>query len=204
MSTEPVHLLNPLDSPEPELPPPEPTNPTVGSRSPPIELDPFGSAGGFPPQKPEPPDPTIKSTKSDEIERFSDKELLEIHQIRRYFLFSDEDLLEIHQIQRDLIKIYSRFDKSSQISSRSRPIRWNIGTGGEISVSTTKPETKPTPTRNPTDLNQMIRPLKQFGFGFDFNFDFYPPEKFGLGPGQAQTWPSPTRGHPYPTRPLLA
>ena len=99
MSTKLVHPLNSPDPPEPEPPPPDPTNPTVGGGLPPTEPDPFGSAYGFPPQKPEPPDPTIKSTKSGEIERFSDKELLEIHQIQRYLLFSDEDLLEIHQIQ---------------------------------------------------------------------------------------------------------
>ena len=81
--------------------------------------------------KPEPPYPTIKATKSGKIESFSEKKLLEIHQIRRYFLFSDEDLLEIHQIRRDLFKIYSRFDRPSQISAISRPIPRNIGTGGE-------------------------------------------------------------------------
>ena len=31
----------------------------------------------------------------------------------------------------------------------------------------------------------MTRPLKRVGFGFEF----YPLEKFGLGPGQAQTRP---------------
>ena len=193
MSTEPVHPLNLPDLPELEPPPLEPTTLTVGGGSPLTELDPFGSAGGFPPQKPKPPDPTIKATKSGEIERFSDKELLEIHQIQRHFLFSDEDLLEIQQIWRDLVKIYSRFDRSSQILARSRPIWWNIGTDGEISKPTVKPETEPTLTRNPTDSNRMTRPLKRA----DFGFNFYLPEKFGLGLGQAQTQLGPTRGHPY-------
>ena len=157
VSTKPIHPFNP-----PDLPEPEPTNPTVGGGSPPSELDPFGSASGFPPQKPEPPDPTIKSTKSGEIERFSDKELLEIHQIRQ-----------------DLVKIYSRFDRFSQILARSRPIRRNISTNGEISEPAAKPEIEPTPTRNPTDLNRMTRPLKRVGLGFDY----YPPEKFGSGSG---------------------
>ena len=122
MSTKPIHPLNLPDPPKPEPPPPEPTTPTVSGGLPPTEPDPFRAAGGFPPQNPEPPDPTIKATKSGKIESFSDKELLEIHQIRRYFLFSDEDLLEIHQIRRDLVKIYSRFDRSSQISAISRSI----------------------------------------------------------------------------------
>ena len=176
MSTEPIHPLNPPDPLEPE-----PTNSTVGGKSPPTEPNPFGSADGFPPQKPEPSNPTIKSIISNKIERFSNKELLEIHQIWRYFLFFDEDLLEIHQIQRDLVKIYSRFDRSSQISAKSRPIRWKIGIGGKISQPAAKLETKPIPTRNPTNLNRMIWPLKRVGFGFDF----YPPEKFGSGPDQA-------------------
>ena len=45
----------------------------------------------------------------------------------------------IHQIRSDLVKIYSRFDRFSQILARSRPIRPNIGTSGE--------------TRNRTDTN---------------------------------------------------
>ena len=180
MSIEPIHPLNPPDPPEPE-----PTYPMVGGRSPPIEPDPFGSADGIPPQKPEPPYPTIKSIISNEIERFSDKELLEIHQIWRYFLIFYKDLLEIHQIGQDLIKIYSRFDRSSQISTKSRPIRWKIGTGGKISQPAGKLETESTPTQNPTNPYRMIRPLKWVGF----DFDFYPPEKFGSGLGQAQTWP---------------
>ena len=83
--------------------------------------------------KPEPPDPTIKSTKSGEIERFSDKELLEIHQIRRYFLFSDEDLLEIHQIRRDPVrstpdltdpaKYWPDLDRSGEISAPAAKYR---------------------------------------------------------------------------------
>ena len=210
MSTEPVHPLNLPDLPELELPPLEPTTPTVGGGSPLTEPDPFGSAGGFPPQKPKPPDPTIKATKSGEIERFFDKELLEIHQIQRHFLFSDEDLLEIHQIRRyflfsdedlleiqqfwrDLVKIYSRFDRSSQISARSRPIQWNISTGDEISEPTMKPEIKPTPTWNLTDSNRMIRQLKWV----DFGFDFYLHEKIGSSPGQAQTRPVDTPIHKH-------
>ena len=133
MSTEPVYPLNLPDPPKPEPPPLELTNPTVGGGSPPTEPDPFGSTGGFPPQKPEPPNSTIKSTKSDEIERFSDKELLEIHQIRS-----------------DLAKIYSRFDRFSQILARSRPIWPNIGTGGETQNRT---DTKPKPNGlEPDDL----------------------------------------------------
>ena len=58
-----------------EPPPPELTNPIVGGGSPPTELDTFGSVGRFPPQKPNPPDPTIKSTKFGDIQRFSDKNL---------------------------------------------------------------------------------------------------------------------------------
>ena len=108
--------------------------------------------------------PTIKATKSGEIESFS-----------------DEDLLEIHQIRQDLIKIYSRFTRSSQISARSRPIWRNIGNGCEISKPTTKSKTEPTPTWNPTDPNQVIWQLKRVGFGFDF----YPLEKVGSGPSQA-------------------
>ena len=163
------------------------------------EPDPFGSTGGFPPQKPKPPDLFIKATKSDEIERFFDKELLEnhqiqwyflfsdedlleIHQIRQYFLFSDEDLLEIHQIRRDLIKIYSRLDRSSQISARSRPIRQNIGTGDE--------------TRNQTDTNP-----KPDGYKSDdstiktgqFQFRFLPTQKIRV---EFESGINPTRGHP--------
>ena len=188
MSTEPVHPLIRPDQPEPKPPPPEPTTPTVSSGLPPTKPNPFGSAGGFPPQKPEPPDPTIKATKSGEIKSFSDKELLEIHHIRWYFLFSDKDLLEIHQIRWDLVKIYSKFDRSSQILTKSKPIRRNIGTGGEISEPGAKPETEPTPTRNPMDPNWVIRQLKRVSFGFDF----YPPKKFGLVPGQEQTRPMDT------------
>ena len=95
MSTEPVHLLN---LPEPEPPPLKLTNPTVGGGSPPTEPDPFESTGGFPPQKPEPPNSTIKSTKSGEIERFSDKELLEIHCNPPDPVRSRQDLLQIRQI----------------------------------------------------------------------------------------------------------
>ena len=79
VSTEPVHPLNPSDPLETEPPPPESTNPIVGSRLPPIEPDPFGSVGKFPPKNPKPLNPTIKSKKSGEIQRFSDKDLLEIH-----------------------------------------------------------------------------------------------------------------------------
>ena len=71
-------LVNP-DSPEIDQPPPEPINLIVSSTLPPTRPDPFGSASRFPPQKPEPPDPTTKSTKSGKIQRFLDKELLEIH-----------------------------------------------------------------------------------------------------------------------------
>ena len=79
VSRQPGDPLKPPDPPETDRPPPELINPTVVDESPPTEPDPFGSAGGFPPQKPEQPDPTIKSTKSGEIQRFFDKELLEIH-----------------------------------------------------------------------------------------------------------------------------
>ena len=79
MSTQLGDPLNPPDLLETEQPPPELINPTVAGGLPPIGLDPFGSASGILPQKPKPPDPTIKSTKSGEIQRFSDKELLEIH-----------------------------------------------------------------------------------------------------------------------------
>ena len=71
----PLDLINSSDLPETELPPPEPTNPTVGDGSPSTKPDTLGSVGGFPPQKPEPPDPTIKSTKSSNIQRFFDKNL---------------------------------------------------------------------------------------------------------------------------------
>ena len=67
-----LNLSNPLET---KPPPPELTNPTVDSGLPPTEPNTFGSIGGFPPQKPEPPDLTIKSTKSGDIQRFSDKNL---------------------------------------------------------------------------------------------------------------------------------
>ena len=73
---DPLNLPNPLET---DWPPPEPINLTVSSTLPPTRPDPFGSASRFPPQKPEPPYLTIKSTKSSKIQRFSDKELFEIH-----------------------------------------------------------------------------------------------------------------------------
>ena len=79
VSIELGHPFNLSDPPETELPPPELTNLMVGGGSPPTKPDPFGSTSRFPPQKPKPPDPIIKSTKYGEIQRFSDKELLEIH-----------------------------------------------------------------------------------------------------------------------------
>ena len=77
--TELKNPTNPSDPPETEPQPLELTNLTVGGGFPTIEPDTFGSVNGFPPQKLEPPNPTIKATKSGEIESFSDKELLEIH-----------------------------------------------------------------------------------------------------------------------------
>ena len=76
MSTGPHHPTNPLDPPETDWPPPEPTNPTVGCGLPPTEHEPFGLVGGFPPPKPEPPDPTTKSTTSGDIRRISNKKWL--------------------------------------------------------------------------------------------------------------------------------
>ena len=67
VSTQLGDPLNPPDSLETDQPPPELINPTVAGGLPPTGLDPFGSASGILPQKPEPPDPTIKSTKSGEI-----------------------------------------------------------------------------------------------------------------------------------------
>ena len=128
MSTAPHHSTNPLDLLETDRPSPKPTNPIVGGGSPPTEPKPFGSVGGFSPQKPEPPDPTIISTTFSDIQRFSNKNwqisvmfLLfrrrstwnpldsatfkgfptENDKYRWYFCFSDQDLLEIHQIRRD-------------------------------------------------------------------------------------------------------
>ena len=73
VSKGPHHSTNPPDPPETERPSPEPTNPMVGGGSPPTEPEPFGSVGGFPPQKLEPPDSTITSTTSSDIQRFSNK-----------------------------------------------------------------------------------------------------------------------------------
>nr|POE92469.1 hypothetical protein CFP56_59186 [Quercus suber] len=79
VSEQPGVSLKSPDLPKTDRPPPKLINLTVAGRLPPTEPNPFGLAGGFPPQKPEPPDLTIKSTKSGEIQRFSDKKLLEIH-----------------------------------------------------------------------------------------------------------------------------
>ena len=57
VSTGPHHPTNSPDPPETDRPPPEPTNPTIGCRSPPTEPEPFDLVGGFPPPKPEPLDP---------------------------------------------------------------------------------------------------------------------------------------------------
>ena len=76
VSTGPHHPTNPPDPPETDRPPPEPTNPTIGCRSPPTEPEPFDLVGGFPPPKPEPLDLTTKSTTSGDIWRISDKKWL--------------------------------------------------------------------------------------------------------------------------------
>ena len=115
--------------------------------------------------------PTIKATKSGEIESFS-----------------VEDLLEIHQIRQDLIKIYSRFTRSSQISARSRPIWRNIGNGCEISKPTTKSnrtDTNLKPDRpKPSDLT--IKTSR-------FRFQFLPTRKSQVG---SESGLNPIRGHP--------
>ena len=54
---------------------PKMTNSTVSSGLLPTEPDTLGLIGGFPPQKIEPPNPTIKSTKSSDIQRFFNKNL---------------------------------------------------------------------------------------------------------------------------------
>ena len=56
-------------------PRPELTTPVVGGRSPTLKSDTFESIGGFPPPKLDPPDPTVKPTKSSNIWRFSSKNL---------------------------------------------------------------------------------------------------------------------------------
>ena len=95
----PHHPTNPPDPPE--MPPPEPTNLMVDSGSPRIEPEPFGLVGGFPPQKPEPPNPTIKSKHPATFKSIPTKN----DKYRRIFCFSDEVLLEIHQIQQYFIEI---------------------------------------------------------------------------------------------------
>ena len=69
---DPFNLLDPPKTDQHKL---EPTNPTVGGGSPSTKPNTFGSVSGFTPQKPEPPDPTIKSTKFGDIQSFLDKNL---------------------------------------------------------------------------------------------------------------------------------
>ena len=134
VSTGPHHLTNPPDPPETDRPPPEPTNPTVGCGSPPTKPKPFRSVGRFPPPKPEPPDPTTKSTTFGDIRRISDKKWL----IPAIFL---------------LFWLRSTWNppdpaRSGDISSRSSPDStdpakyWpNLAGSGKISAPVEKPET---------------------------------------------------------------
>ncbi|XP_030945714.1 uncharacterized protein LOC115970193 [Quercus lobata] len=101
--TELGNPTNSSDPPETEPQPLELTNPTVGGGSPTIEPDTFGSISGFPPQKLEPPDPTIKSTKSGDIQMFSNK----FTNIGNIFAFPT--------------KSYLKSTRSSKISLRSSP-----------------------------------------------------------------------------------
>ena len=153
IQTRGVHRTRSLAQPAgPEPPPPEPTNlMMISGGSPPTELDPFRSASGFPPQKPKPLDSTIKSTKSGKIQRFSDKELLEIHcnppDPAIFFIFqrratwNPHDLARSHQ---DLLQIRWIWPNIGQISTdtviyrhrwqnpklnRHQPETWRIRTG---------------------------------------------------------------------------
>ena len=101
--TELENPTNSSDPPETEPQPLELTNPTVGDGSPTIEPDTFGSVSGFPPQKLEPPDPTIKSTKSGNIQMFSNK------------FTNTGDIFAFPT------KSYLKSTRSSKISSRSSP-----------------------------------------------------------------------------------
>lgn len=94
------NLTNMSNSLETKPPLPEPTNLTVGGGLLPTEPDTFGSVGGCPLLKPEPPDPTIKSTKSDDIQRFFDKKL---HKPAIFLLFRRR-ATQIHQILGDPVR----------------------------------------------------------------------------------------------------
>ena len=124
----------------------------------------------------------MKSAKSGKIQRFFGKELLEIHcnppDPTIFLIFCRRATWNPPDL--------ARSSPDSMDLARSWPIWRNIGIGFKTrNRLTTYPKL--------TDLNRMIRPLIWVGFGFDF----HPPKKFRLGLGQAQTWPSLTRKHPY-------
>ena len=191
VSTSPYHLTNSPDLPETDRPSLEPTNSTVGNGSPPTEVKPFGSVCGFPPQKPEPPNLTITSTTSGDIQRFSDKKwqipaifLLfqrrstwnppdprdiqrfsnKKYKYRRYFCFSDKDVLEIHQIRWDLAIFHRDLVQ----------IQWIQPNIGQISPDLTKfrhrwRNSKPTGTNlkiNGPELDDLTINTGMFRFWF--------------------------------------
>ena len=198
VSTQPN---DPLNLPETDRPPPEPINPIVAGGSPPTGPDPFGSIGEFPPQKPKPPDPTIKSKNSDKIQRFSNKELLEIHynpsNLTIFFIFRRRATWNPPNPMRS-DEISSRSSPDSTDSAKYQP---DLDWSSEISASATKYRHQlqnPKPTNNlpETDGLEPDDPTIKTG---RFRFWFSPTRKLRSGRVQVGHKADPVRPVDTPT-----
>ena len=94
-------------------------------------------------------------------------------------------------------KIKWRFDvfllRSSDFCTNPAKIRWKI----QIAVKMESPASSSSASTDPTaDQATPIRP-DPLVFTVDSGFTRRKPDVIGSVPGWAQTWPGPTRGHPY-------